>query len=530
MLERLLEQIKSAKAERIGIETIMRECFDLTHPMLGVGLQGNTSLDATSALYDASSRKSARIYDSTQTDAVRQLASLIVSGMVPSNTRWFDLDVAQDPEFRHAWLDDTADAIWREIHTSNFDTAIFDLVTLLIIGGYGAMYQGYDVDRASLEFDAWPIWQTFVCESRAGGPADIVYRVFSLTPQQAISEYGADNLSEEIRTAANTGGKKMYEFVHAIYPRQDGIAGSQSLQKPVASVHIDVSNRQIVRESGFDEMPLAVPRWKKIANSAYATGPVYDALPDIKTLQDVVKFKLANAEMAVAGMWGAVDDGVINPSSIKVGPRQIVVMSSPESFFPLKPPGDIGVAFAEIDNLRMQVRKTMLVESMQLPQGGNQTATEVNVRVELMRQLLGPVFGRLQSELLNNVVQRAFGLLLRFGKVDAPPEELSGATLNVRFVSPLARSQRLGEVAAMDRFEMGLMQLSQVKPDVLDTYDFEMAASEKSWLLGVPQKLMRSDRDIKKIRQARADAAAAQQEQAMQDEIAVQTVPKQLGG
>lgn len=529
MIEHLISQIKAAKDQRTGIESIMRDCFDYTLPMLGAGLEGNPLVDGTSALYDSSARKSNNIYNATATDALRQLVSFIVSGMVPSNTRWFDLDVAQDPESRHPWLDETADTIWREIHASNFDVAIADLFTLMAIGGYGAMHQGMDADTLTLNYETWPIYQTYICESKAGGPADVVYRTYGLTAKQSINEFGADAVCESVRQMAAANSSKMLEFAHAIYPRDGGVPGGQAMQKPYASVHIDMGNRCVVRESGYDENPIAVPRWRKIANSPYATGPVYEALPDIKTLNSVIRFHLANLEMAAAGMWGAVDDGVINPSSIKIGPRQIVLMSSPDSMFPLNPPGNAQMTYTDIAMLEQQVRKTMLVDAMQLPQGGNQTATEINVRVELMRQLLGPVYGRLQSELLNNVVARAFGLLQRAGKIDPVPEELAGGRLNIRFISPLARAQRMGEVAAMDRFESGLMNLSQINPAVLDVYDFDLASSEKSWLLGVPQKLIRSQQKIKQLRTQRAQAQAQQQEQALQDEIAVQTIPKQSG-
>ena len=44
----------------------------------------------------------------------------------------------------------------------------------------------------------------------------------------------------------------------------------------------------------------------------------------------------------------------------------------------------------ELQDLRVQVRKTLLVENLQIPQNPQMTATEINVRMEMARQMLAP--------------------------------------------------------------------------------------------------------------------------------------------
>jgi hypothetical protein len=117
--------------------------------------------------------------------------------------------------------------------------------------------------------------------------------------------------------------------------------------------------------------------------------------------------------------------------------------------------------------------------------------------------------------------------------IPPPPEEIAGKTINIRYVSPLARSQRLSEVAGMDRFEIDLLNQSQVKPDLLDIYDFDKAKRDKSWLLGVPQSLLRSDEEVKQIREARAQAQQqAMQAQQQQEAVnaAMPAVAKKMAG
>jgi hypothetical protein len=63
----------------------------------------------------------------------------------------------------------------------------------------------------------------------------------------------------------------------------------------------------------------------KIPGGSYGIGPVYDALPDCKELNETKRMEKAAQDLAISGMWIAEDDGVLNPRTVKVGPRRIIV-------------------------------------------------------------------------------------------------------------------------------------------------------------------------------------------------------------
>src|SRR5574341_57158 len=79
----------------------------------------------------------------------------------------------------------------------------------------------------------------------------------------------------------------------------------------------------------------------------------------------------------------------------------------------------------------------------------------------------------------------------------------------------LARSQKLGDVEAMDRFELSLQQEAAIDPSVLDVYDFEAASRMRSQLLGVPQKLVRDKQTTAAVREGKKQAAQDAQQQAI---------------
>ena len=458
----------------------------------------------------------AAIFDTTATDSVRVLASAIVAGTTPANSRWPGYGVAgyeddEVPDDSKQFLDDGADVIWKNIHNSNFDSVAFECAVDLTIPGLFAMYVD-EHPEGGYHFDQWDLASLWFAASKAGGPLDIVHREWWPTAEQALAFYGENMVSQSCRDLATKKPDERVGFLWVIEPRK-GAEGNLAQNMPFRSCHIELKTRKEVKESGYHEFPLVVPRWMPLPDSVYPVGPVWDALPDIKTLNKAVEMSLSNLDMAVAGMWGAVDDGVLNPRAVRVGPKKVIVMSDKESFFPLAPAGKFELAAIEIDRLQKSIRRVLMADQLTPNDKPQMTAFEVNVRVELIRQLLGPVYGRMQSEYLQPLLKRCFGLAYRSGALGQAPQWLQGKQLSVQYNSPLARAQKMVDVQAMDRFETTLAQEVQAtqNPALFDNYDFDGASRERASLLGVPLKLIPDAKIVKRQREERAKAQAQQQ-------------------
>ena len=150
-------------------------------------------------------------------------------------------------------------------------------------------------------------------------------------------------------------------------------------------------------------------------------------------------------------------------------------------------------------------------DQLQMQQGPQMTATEVQVRFELMQRLIGPTLGRMEMEYLKPILNRVFNIMLRKNALGEIPEILQGNEVNVKFVGPVARAQRLNEIAAIERWIGSLIPVSQVNPDILDCVDFDMVADETATLYGVPDRLRRSPEEKDALRQQRAEQMAQQQ-------------------
>jgi hypothetical protein len=509
-----IRRLDSLKALRLEHERVWRDCFDFTYPLRGSGFNGQMI-----SAQEAQQRQAQNIVDITAVDSVRILVSAIMGGMTPANSLWFGLDVTGADDEGVTWLADSSVSLFNNIHGSNYDAAGFEGNLDGVIAGWFVLYVDEDKDAGGLMFEQWPLSSCFVSASKAGGRVDTIFRTYQYSVEQAVTAFGLTNLSEGVQKAFAAGSlDTKVEFVQSIYPRKLSVPGARlSKNLPFASCHIETDSKKLVKESGYHEFPCIVPRWLLIPGSVYAVGPVNDALPAIKRLNELGRMELAAADLAVAGMWIAEDDGVLNPKTVKVGPRKIITANSVDSMKELKSGADFNVTWTMQDKLQAQVRKILMADQLQAQDGPAMTATEVHVRVNLIRQLLGPIYARLQAEYLQPLIERCFGLAYRAsermwaagltGVFNPPPNEtVAGREFTVRYVSPLARSQKLEEVSAMDQLEDRLVSRAEINPEEMDVYLWEDADRERAKALGVPGKLMRKPEDIKAMRDAREQA------------------------
>jgi hypothetical protein len=485
-------------------------------PERGHGFSG-TTLNAT----DAQAKK-AEIFDSTAIDAGRLFSSGLASGMHPSNSIWFGMVVDGQNEEENRFFDNAARVVFENIHAANFDAAAGECHADMGPAGWFVLYCD-EKEEGGYNFEQWPLAQCYIAASKAGGKVDTIYREFELTLEQAVNEYGLTKLSQQLQDKYRAGGQALGEkvlFVWAIYPRNVHAIGPKlAKNKAFASNHHEAATKHTVRESGYDEFPCAVPRWRLIPGTPYGTGPGSDALPDIKTLNQIQKLELASLDIAVSGMWKAVDDGVLNPKTVKIGPRRMVMMADTKNMEPLITGADFNVSFAKAERLQASIRKILLADQLQPADGPAMTATEVHARVQLIRQQMGPIFGRLQAEFLQPLIERCFNIAYRAGILGRAPDSLRGKNFTVKYISPLARAQRLEEVTAIDTFLMGLAQAAQLDPTLMDLIDMEEASREKASALGVPAKLIRTPDQVTERRKQNAAAQERQQQQAQAQQI-----------
>jgi len=170
------------------------------------------------------------------------------------------------------------------------------------------------------------------------------------------------------------------------------------------------------------------------------------------------------------------------------------------------------------DQRRQSIARTFHIDQLMISETRQMTATEVLQRNEEKMRILGPVMGRLQSELLQPLIIRVFSIMLRNNLFTQPPEILNGQEIDVEYVSPLAIAQKSQELSSIMRGMEIFGSISQMTP-VMDYIDDKGLVKQIIKVLGLPAKMIKSDEEVEQIKAERQQQQAQQMQmqQAMQE-------------
>jgi len=473
-----LERYESAAKRRGQWEKLWQDCYDYTLPQRS---------GFTSAMR-AGEERTGNIYDATAMDAVDQLAASMLGNLTPSWSQWFGLKPGPDlsdveAERLAPLLEKAAKTIQDHFDRSNFAVEIHQCYLDLIVGGTASLYfEEAEVGGFSaFRFNAVPL-QNIVLEENESGYLDGSYRTLKLTAEQIRTRYPLASLPEKVIREAARDAQARFSVLEAVVPDGLSFVYKAMLSEIGAEPHL-------LSEGVFASSPFINFRWLKSPGEIYGRSPVMKALPDIKTANKVVELVLKNASIAVTGIWQADDDGVLNPANIELTPGSIIPKAiGSQGLQPLDMPGRFDVSQLVLDDLRARIRHALLADKLAPVASPRMTATEVLERSAEMSMLLGATYGRLQSELLTPLIQRAFAILRRRGEV--PDIAIDGRLVAVDYRSPLARSQGQRNVQNTLSWINSVLAMG---PEASAAMNLPQAARFLAEALGVPSDLVRTD-------------------------------------
>ena len=337
---------------------------------------------------------------------------------------------------------------------------------------------------------------------------------------------GEENLPAQCQKDLKNEPYKEHEIIHAVYPRSEA-KGKLAKDKPVASVYYHADTRKLLSEGGFDEFPFMVPRFNKDSVSSYGRCPAMNALPDVKMLNKMSEVTIRAAQKQIDPPLMVPDDGFMLPVRTTPGSLNFYRSGTRDRLEPLNIGANNPLGLNMEEQRRNAIRQAFYVDQLLMAQGPAMTATEVLQRNEEKMRLLGPVLGRLQSELLQPLISRSFSLLLREGLLPPAPEQLQGQDIDIEYVSPLAKAQKLTDLQSMLRGFEVMMQVAEIAP-VMDYLDSDKLVQYLVDVTGIPARVIRSDEEVARVRRQQQEAAQAQaqmEQSAMAAEQAQQLAP-----
>jgi len=465
-------------------------------------------------------KRHTQIFDATAIHALELLAASLHGMLTSSANRWFSLRFKEtqlnESDEAKEWLEDSTQRMYDVISKSNFQQEIFECYHDLIAFGTSCLMIEEDQEDTLL-FSARHIKEVYIQENKKGY-ADTLYRRFKIPAQSAVSKFGFENVSKEIQNIANKNPFDDVELVHVVRPRADFDPNKKDKKNmPFQSIYFEYGSGHIISIGGFLENPYVIPRYLKASTEQYGRSPGMNALPDVKVLNKMVENSLKAAAKQIDPPLLIPDDGMLAPIRMSPGSINYYRSGSRDRIEPLNINANNTITINSENQRRDAINKMFHIDQLVVTENRNMTATEVIQRQEEKMRILGPVLGRLQSELLSPLITRVFNILLRNGLFIQSPDILQQQELKIEFVSPMALAQRGQELQSLMRGLEIFGSLAQTMP-VMDYVDENGLVKNIIDILGLPAKVIKSDSEVEEIRAQRAEQEA--QQMAMQQQMA----------
>ncbi len=462
-----------------------------------------------------------KVYDSSAIHANQLLSSGLFSLLTSPANQWaqfmpVDRRLTQIREVA-LYLDEVGKIMYHEINKSSagFSTAMHE--SYLSYGAFGNCCPFVEeiLEQDSLSFLSLPLYECYFVENQYGF-IDTLYRKYIRTVEQLQKKFGTDALHPNVQEMVkNKELDKKVECFHIIIPRETGeLISPKAVDKPFASAYIDKKDKHVMHEGGFDELPFMATRFYKESFEIYGRGPGSTALPDIKMLQRVAQVTIRGAQKSVDPAIMLPDSGFLRPVRTTPGGLNFYQRGriNTKNDIDIFPTGDPGLGLDYSESLHKRIREAFYVDQLQLHEGPQMTATEVMQRTEEKLRLMGPLLGRIQTELLGPMIRRIYGLLFRAGKFPPLPEVLSDQPVKIVYTSPIARAQEQVEANGLMR-ALGILEpIFKYKPNAVDVLNEDETTRSIFEMFSVSSKFVNDQKRIDQIREARAEAERKKQE------------------
>lgn len=520
-----IRRYSELRSQRVNFDSVNQEIADFMVP---------NKAGITRQIYPGE-KTMARVFDSTAIEAIHTLAASMHGTLTNPATLWFSLRPRQKAweqiEGMLDWLEALGEAYYSALGDSNFSADVVEFYHEAISMGCGVQFQDEKVSDSAafggLYFKTLCFGEYVLGEDRYG-EVDTVMREYTMARRIAYELWG-EKLEDRASERARSQPDEHVRILHVVMPRADKYYGGarDSLSLPWASCNLSLGastgnmagagpdsygEPHLLDEGGYHTFPYAVFRWSKLSREVYGRGPGRTALPDVKTLNRLVALNLSALAKEVDPPILQRHEAVIGGLSLTPASVNVVDFDGPlaDAVSPLESKRHHDWTSMEIAGLQQKIRQIFFANQLELQEKPAMTATEVSVRYEMMQRLLGPALGRLKYEFLQRLIERGLSLLAEAGALPPMPpavqEVIGQIDIDVRFEGPLERAQRSHALIAIERKNQWAAMIGQMKPEVWDTWDFDKEAREVSEITGVPADLVREESDIKRIRQARAQA------------------------
>lgn len=459
-----------------------------------------------------------------------QYRGILINGLVgysiSPNITWFKLSLEDTEQLKlygvKDWLEEAESVMLAEFNRSNLYREAPKLIGSGVDIGHGVMFVDEDLSSGRLRFTNIRANEIYL-DLNPYGEAKVVYRKYLMTLKALVEHFGLDNLNDNLKDKWKDIKQRndTVTVLHAVFKREEYNPDLPDvLNMEYAGYFIDLDNKHLMKETGYENFPYAVFLWEQIPGYPYSESPANQALPDIKYLNTIndtsMKIAQTSAEPPMKMSRDVLD--------IDITPRGVTQIDKDGILEPVRTGENYQVTLTVAETVKQAVRDWFSVDFFLMLQQktGKMTATEVMELQGEKAAVLTNVIVSLNST-LQAIIQRCFNLLLKSGKIPMPPQSLmeSPTQMKVDFVGPLSQAQKkyheLGGISEALSTAIPIMQAFPESGDYIDADQLMIKALQGN---AMPQSVIREDKDVENIRKARQEQQQAMMEQQMQQQQA----------
>jgi hypothetical protein len=551
----ICRNLEHLKGQRSRLNSELEQAAALCNP----GKYGGTYRTKVSSQEGTENRPVEVVCDFPQESATIFNRGLY-SNLFPPNVRWFAfLADAKTPDADriNRFLTSASQTIYDILYSTNFPVEMNEICSAAASAGTFCMSVEFDPNDF-LRFEAHPISKIY-CQKSGKSVIDTVYEEIQMTAYQIRNIFNrpGDKLGEKLLKDATdelaSKHDKVYKIIHYVAPNKnrkfqtkvvDGVPVSEPVLGPdgaaFISIYVEEEEKVIIRTEGFDYNPYTVGRIdESIDADIYGLSPALRALRTMKTqnklwarYMEAVDSQLRPSVVAdLAAYSDLLPEFNFSPNSVNYYNSQGGKYGAPTFYVP---PANLAGGIDLFDRLGQVLNKFFcadlftLIQNMNVTDGRQRTAREIAELVNERNSQLLTIVSRFLDEMVSPLLRKCFWVLWSniphiFGEVDEEVAQyISENGINLTYFSPMAMAARAtriqGTLAAVeDAMASGLIQ---VAPDCLDVLNPDALMKSFLEVHGADPEHLRSDSEVRAIREQRQQAQAQAQQTQMLGDIA----------
>ena len=316
-----------------------------------------------------------------------------------------------------------------------------------------------------------------------------------------------------------------------------GKAGNKNL--PFYSLTIEVDAKHLIKESGYEELPILVGRLLKLIGETQGRSLGMDALPDILEANIVMEALTVAIEKSLDPPLGVYSDGVLGGGEIDTSAGAINVFNPADQakdrapIFQLFTVGEFKQTVALLEMLSQKISDHFLIDRLlDFNNETRMTLGEVNIRDRMRGASLGSIYRRQISSYFTPAVERVFREALARGRLGLtqdqadkqgglkPGQRLIPATIaklmadgedvfDIKYFTPAMRVMQAEEAEGIIQTVELAKSLVELKgPQASDSINADVTLELFRDTQGAPSEMFFSKAEVKK---QRAEDSASQE-------------------